>query len=59
MTPLESYLIALREIRSSGESADETSYYGALETFLGETVKNHKPKLLYLLPPKVIFHYAP
>jgi len=31
MTPVEAYLTALREIRSSGEAVDETSYYGAKE----------------------------
>ncbi len=36
MTPLEAYLTSLREIRSSGEAVDETSYYGALETFFNE-----------------------
>ncbi len=32
MTPLEAYLSALRETRSSGAGVDETSYYGQLET---------------------------
>jgi len=31
MTLLETYPTALREIPSSGEAVDETSYYGAKE----------------------------
>jgi hypothetical protein len=49
MTPLEAYLTSLREIRSSGEAVDETSYYGALETFLNEIGKTLKPKVRCVL----------
>ena len=52
MTPLETYLTSLREIRSSGEAVDETSYYGALETFLNEIGKTLKPKVRCVLQLK-------
>jgi len=45
MTPFEAYLTSLREIRSSGEAVDETSYYSALETFFNEIGKRLKPKV--------------
>jgi hypothetical protein len=45
MTPLESYLTALREIRSSGESVVETSFYPALINLLDEIGKSLKPKV--------------
>lgn len=41
MTPLETYLKAVREIRFSGEAVPETSYYGAFESLvnaIGETL---------------------
>ncbi|MFI5057257.1 MAG: type ISP restriction/modification enzyme [Candidatus Acidiferrales bacterium] len=52
MTPLEAYLTALREIRSSGEAVDETSYYGALETLFNEIGKTLKPKVRCVLQLK-------
>jgi hypothetical protein len=45
MTPLEAYLTALREIRSSGESVVETSFYPALINLLDEIGKSLKPKV--------------
>ncbi|MGC2105686.1 MAG: type ISP restriction/modification enzyme, partial [Candidatus Acidiferrum sp.] len=52
MTALEAYLTSLREIRSSGEAVDETSYYGALETFFNEIGKTLKPKVRCVLQLK-------
>jgi hypothetical protein len=52
MTPLEAYLTSLLEIRSSGEAVDETSYYGALETFFNEVGKTLKPKVRCVLQLK-------
>jgi len=52
MTPLEAYLTSLREIRSSGEAVDETSYYGALETFFNEIGKTLKPRVRCVLQLK-------
>jgi N-6 DNA Methylase len=45
MSSLETYLTSLREIRSSGEAVDETSYYGALESFLNDVGKSLKPRV--------------
>jgi len=45
MTPLESYLTSLREIRSSGEAVVETSFYPALINLLDEIGKSLKPKV--------------
>jgi len=52
MTPLEAYLTSLLEIRSSGEAVDETSYYGALETFFNDVGKTLKPKVRCVLQLK-------
>ncbi len=52
MSPLEAYLTSLREIRSSGEAVDETSYYGALEAFLNEIGKSLKPRVRCVLSLK-------
>lgn len=52
MRPLETYLTSLREIRSSGEAVDETSYYGALESFLNEVGKSLKPRVRCVLQLK-------
>lgn len=52
MPPFESYLTALREIRSSGEAVDETSYYGALESFLNDIGKSLKPRVRCVLSLK-------
>jgi hypothetical protein len=49
MTPPEAYLTSLREIRSSGEAVDETSYYSALETFFDEIGKTLKPRVRCVL----------
>jgi type ISP restriction-modification system protein/N-6 DNA methylase len=40
MTPFETYLTSLREIRSSGEAVDETSYYVPLANFFNEIGKS-------------------
>jgi hypothetical protein len=53
MTPLEAYLTSLLEIRSSGEAVDETSYYGALETFFNEVGKTLKPKVRCVLSSRI------
>jgi hypothetical protein len=45
MTPLDSYLTSLREIRSSGEAVVETSFYPALINLLDEIGKSLKPKV--------------
>lgn len=52
MTPLETYLTSLREIRSSGEAVNETSYCGALETFFNEIGRGLKPKVRCVLQLK-------
>lgn len=46
MTPLETYLARLREIRSSGAAQKETSYYGALENLFNEIGRTLKPKVV-------------
>jgi len=45
MKPLEAYLSALRDIRSSGEAVTETSYYPALSNLFNEVGKSLKPKV--------------
>ncbi len=45
MTPLETYLRELHEIRSSGAAVKETSYYGALSNLLNEIGKTLKPRV--------------
>ena len=45
MTPLETYVHALRLIRSSGTGVDETSYYGALAELLNAVGKTFKPNV--------------
>lgn len=52
MTPLEEYLTALCEIRSSDAAVDETSYYGALETYFNSIGKTLKPKVRCILQLK-------
>ncbi len=49
MTPFENYLTRLREIRSSGEAVDETSYYDALANFFNEIGQSLKPKVRSIL----------
>jgi hypothetical protein len=49
MTPFETYLTNLNEIRSTGAAVPETSYYGALETFLNEIGKTLKPRVRCVL----------
>jgi len=43
MTPLETYLRELRDIRSSGAGVKETSYYPALSNLLNEVGRRLKP----------------
>ena len=45
MTPLETYLSELRNIRSSGAAVAETSYYGPLANLFNEIGKTLKPKV--------------
>ena len=45
MTPLETYLRELRDIRSSGAALKETSYYPALSNLLNEVGKKLKPRV--------------
>ena len=45
MTPLETYLRELRDIRSSGAGVKETSYYPALSNLLNEIGKRLKPRV--------------
>jgi len=52
MTPFENYLTRLREIRSSGEAVDETSYYDALSNFFNEIGKSPKPRVHCILQLK-------
>ncbi|MBI2299520.1 MAG: N-6 DNA methylase [Armatimonadetes bacterium] len=51
MTALETYLIALREIHSTGAAVPETSYYGVLESLLNEVGAALKPKVRCVLNP--------
>src|SRR5271157_3655648 len=45
MTPLETYLRELRDIRFSGAGVKETSYYPALSNLLNEIGKRLKPRV--------------
>jgi hypothetical protein len=45
MTPLETYLRELRDIRSSGAAVKETSYYPALSNLFNEIGKRLKPRV--------------
>jgi hypothetical protein len=45
MTPLETYLRDLNEIRSTGAGVEETSYYPALSNLLNEAGKRLKPRV--------------
>lgn len=45
MRPLETYLRAMRDIHSTGEAVDETSYYTPLANLLNEIGKTLKPKV--------------
>jgi hypothetical protein len=49
MSPLETYLTAIRDIHSSGEGVNETSYYSALDSILNEVGKSLKPKVRCVL----------
>jgi len=49
MTPLETYLRELRDIRSTGAGAEEESYYHPLATLLNEVGKKLKPKVKCVL----------
>ncbi len=52
MNLLEKYLRELRDIRSTGSAAKETSYYPALVGLLNEIGKTLKPKVRCVLTPK-------
>ncbi|MGH9849919.1 MAG: type ISP restriction/modification enzyme, partial [Blastocatellia bacterium] len=52
MNLLEKYLRELRDIRSTGSAAKETSYYPALVGLLNEVGKTLKPKVRCVLTPK-------
>lgn len=52
MRPLDTYLTSLREIRSSGEAVDETSYYDSLANLLNEIGKSLKPRVRCVLSLK-------
>lgn len=45
MTPLETYLRELRDIRSSGAAVKETSYYPALSNLLNDVGRKLKPRV--------------
>lgn len=45
MHPVETYLIDIREIRSTGGGVAEQSYYGPLEKLLNEAGRKLKPKV--------------
>src|SRR5208282_2153168 len=45
MTPLETYLRELRDVRSSGAAVKETAYYPALSNLLNEVGKTLKPRV--------------
>ncbi len=45
MNSLETYLTELRDIRSSGEAVNETSYYGSLANLFNDIGKTLKPKV--------------
>ena len=45
MSPLETYLQELRDIRSTGGGDPETSYYGPLECLFNEIGKTLRPKV--------------
>ncbi len=49
VTPLETYLTRVREIRSAGGGQVETSYYGALENLFNEYGKSLKPKVMCVI----------
>jgi hypothetical protein len=49
MTPLETYLRELRDIRSTGAAVKETSYYPALSSLFNEVGKTLKPKVRCVL----------
>lgn len=50
--PLETYLKSLRDIRSTGQAVEETSYYPALTVLLNELGKSLKPKVFSILHVK-------
>ncbi len=52
MNLLEKYLRELRDIRSTGSAAKETSYYPALIGLLNEVGKTLKPKVRCVLTPR-------
>jgi hypothetical protein len=52
MTPVESYLCELRDIRSSGAAVDERGFYSALATLLTDVGKKLKPKVRCIMELK-------
>ncbi|MEA5518197.1 type ISP restriction/modification enzyme [Limnoraphis robusta] len=54
MTPFETYIRDLQEIRATGAAVKETSYYGALEKLLNELGKTLKPKVRCVMQLKNI-----
>ncbi len=52
MEPLVTYLRDLRDIRSSGANAPETSFYGPLANLLNEIGRTLKPRVRCIINPK-------
>jgi hypothetical protein len=52
MNPVETYFRELRELRASGESVPETTYYSTLWNLLNEIGKSLKPKVRCLPTPR-------
>ena len=52
MDPLVTYLRDLRDIRSSGANAPETSFYGPLANLLNEIGRTLKPRVRCIINPK-------
>jgi hypothetical protein len=48
MSPTETYLAKMREIRNSGIEVPETSYYSALDTLLNEIGATLRPKVCFI-----------
>ena len=45
MTPVETYIHELRDIRASGAALKETSYYGPLSNLLNEIGRTLRPRV--------------
>lgn len=52
MNPVETYFRELRELRASGESVPETTYYSTLWNLLNEIGKSLKPKVRCVPTPR-------